>query len=313
VSRDFENRVKNVLRIGTRGSPLALAQTREVRSLLAAAHRCDEARFEIVIIKTSGDMIQDRALAEAGGKGLFTKEIDAAMLAGAIDAAVHSSKDLPTLLPDGVEISGYLPREDVRDALISARADSIAGLPQGARLGTASLRRQAQVKRLRPDIGISLLRGNVETRLRKAEGGEIDATLLAYAGLKRLRLAHRVTALLDIDDFLPAVGQGAIGLTARSGDAATREMLAPILDAATGHALAAERAFLAELDGSCRTPIAGYARLVDGKLKFRGMVLREDGGEAFEIEASEETGEAEALGTKAGQDLLRRLPKGILR
>jgi len=301
------------LRIGTRGSPLALAQTAQVRALLAATHRCNEERFEIVVIKTSGDMIQDRALAEAGGKGLFTKEIDAAMLAGAIDAAVHSSKDLPTFLPEGIEISGYLPREDVRDALISSRADSIAGLPQGARLGTASLRRQAQVKRLRPDIAISLLRGNVETRLRKAESGEVDATLLAYAGLKRLGLAHRVTALLDIGDFLPAVGQGAIGLTARAGDAATRELLAPIFDAATGHALAAERAFLAELDGSCRTPIAGYAQLIAGKLAFRGMVLREDGSEAFEIEASGTIAEAAALGAKAGRDLLRRLPRGVLR
>ena len=282
------------LRIGTRGSPLALAQTRQVRALLASAHGCGEERFEIVVIKTSGDMIQDRALAEAGGKGLFTKEIDAAMLAGEIDAAVHSSKDLPTLLPEGIAIAGYLPREDVRDALISARADSIAALPQGATLGTASLRRQAQVKRLRPDIVPSLLRGNVETRLRKAETGEIDATLLAYAGLKRLGLAHRVTALLDIADFLPAVGQGAIGVTARTGDAAARASLGPILDEATGHALAAERAFLAELDGSCRTPIAGHARLIAGSLTFRGMVLREDGSETYEIEASGNVADAGA-------------------
>ncbi len=301
-----------VLRIGTRGSPLALVQTREVRRLLAAAHHCDEARFEIVVIKTSGDMIQDRALADAGGKGLFTKEIDAAMLAGEIDIAVHSSKDLPTFLPEGIEISGYLPREDVRDALISARATSIAALPHGAKLGTASLRRQAQVKRLRPDIAIGLLRGNVETRLRKAETGEIDATLLAYAGLKRLGLAHRVTALLEIADFLPAVGQGAIGLTARSDDSLTRTALAPILDAATSHALAAERAFLAELDGSCRTPIAGYARVVDGRLNFDGMVLREDGSETFEIRTTGAIADAKALGARAGRDLLGRLPSGVL-
>src|SRR5476651_1717225 len=162
-----------LLRIGTRGSPLALAQAHEVRRLLARAHGCDEARIEIVIIRTSGDMIQDRALAEAGGKGLFTKEIDAAMLAGDIDIAVHSSKDLPTLLPEGVWIPGYLKREDVRDALVSTKANSIATLPRGAKLGTASLRRQAQVKRLRPDIEVGLLRGNVETRLRRAEAGEI--------------------------------------------------------------------------------------------------------------------------------------------
>ena len=171
-----------------------------------ARHGVDEARFEIVVIRTSGDMIQDRALAEAGGKGLFTKEIDAAMLRGEIDVAVHSSKDLPTCCPTAFIVAGYLPREDVRDALISARADSIAGLPRGGTLGTASLRRQAQVKRLRPDLRVGLLRGNVETRLGKAERGEIDATLLAYAGLKRLGFAHRATALLDIDD-VPARGR----------------------------------------------------------------------------------------------------------
>ena len=205
------------LKIGTRGSPLALAQAGEMRALLARAHGCDLERFEIVVIRTSGDMIQDRALAEAGGKGLFTREIDAAMLIGEIDVAVHSAKDLPTVLPEGIVVAGYLPREDVRDALISTRADTIAGLPRGGTLGTASLRRQAQVKRLRPDLEVGLLRGNVETRLGKAERGEIDATLLAYAGLKRLGLARRATALLDIETFLPAVGQGAIALTARAG------------------------------------------------------------------------------------------------
>ena len=223
---------------------------------------------------------------EAGGKGLFTKEIDAAMLNGEIDAAVHSSKDLPTLLPDGVTIVGYLPREDVRDALISLSAGGLAALPKGATLGSASLRRRAQVKRLRPDIQIELLRGNVETRLRKVETGVVDATLLAYAGLKRLGLAHRATTLLEIDDFLPAVGQGAIAVTARTNDAATLRALGPILDAETGHALVAERAFLSVLDGSCRTPIAGHARIVSGKLDFRGMVLRADGSESFEVRTS---------------------------
>ena len=300
------------LRIGTRGSPLALAQARETRRRLAAAHGCDEDRFPLVIIKTSGDMIQDRALAEAGGKGLFTKEIDAAMLANEIDIAVHSSKDLPTLMPEGIVVAGYLPREDVRDALISAKTVTIGGLPQGGTLGTASLRRQAQVKRLRPDLQVGLLRGNVETRLGKAERGEIDATLLAYAGLKRLGLAHRATALLDIEDFLPAVGQGAIGFTARSGDAASIWALAPILDDDTAVALACERAFLAVLDGSCRTPIAGHARLIDGELKFRGMVLRADGSETLEASASGSPGDAAALGAGAGEDLRRRLPKGFL-
>ena len=300
------------LRIGTRGSPLALAQAGEVRRLLAAAHGCDESRFEIVVIRTSGDLIQDRPLSEAGGKGLFTKEIDAAMLNGEIDVAVHSSKDLPTFLPEGVGIAGYLPREDVRDALVSARAGSLAALPQGATLGTASLRRLAQVKRLRPDIQAALLRGNVETRLRKAESGEVDATLLAYAGLKRLGLAHRATALLDIDDFLPAVGQGAIGLTVRTDDAATQGALGRIVDAETGAALAAERAFLAVLDGSCRTPIAGYARGVAGRIAFHGEVLRPDGSEVFRVKTHGAIAEAQRLGAEAGRDLLGRLPAGVL-
>jgi hydroxymethylbilane synthase len=300
-----------ILRIGTRGSPLALAQTNEVRRLLAIAHRCDEGAFEIVVIKTSGDLIQDRALSEAGGKGLFTKEIDAAMLAGDIDIAVHSSKDLPTVLPQGLWIPGYLEREDVRDALVSTKATSIATLPKGAKLGTASLRRQAQVKRLRPDIEVGLLRGNVETRLRKAETGEIDATLLAYAGLKRLGLAHRLTALLEVADFLPAVGQGAIGFTARSEDPASQRMLSPILHADTGHALGAERAFLAALGGSCRTPIAGYAQIAGDTIAFRGMALRVDGSECFQIEAAGPIANAQALGAQAGGDLLARLPPGF--
>jgi hydroxymethylbilane synthase len=300
------------LRIGTRGSPLALAQTHEARRLLAVANGCDESRFEIVVIRTSGDMIQDRPLSEAGGKGLFTKEIDAAMLNDEIDVAVHSSKDLPTFLPEGVTIAGYLPREDVRDAFISARAGSLAALPRGATLGTASLRRLAQVKRLRPDIRAALLRGNVETRLRKAEAGEVDATLLAYAGLKRLGLAQRATALLDIDDFLPAVGQGAIGLTARANDAATRLALGRILDVQTGAALAAERAFLSILDGSCRTPIAGHARVVAGRMAFHGMVLRPDGSEVFEVKTAGAAVDAQRLGAEAGRDLLGRLPAGVL-
>jgi hydroxymethylbilane synthase len=300
------------LKIGTRGSPLALAQTHEVRRLLAVAIGCDESRFEVVVIRTTGDMIQDRPLSEAGGKGLFTKEIDAAMLGGEIDVAVHSSKDLPTFLPEGVTIAGYLPREDVRDAFVSARANSLAALPQGATLGTASLRRLAQVKRLRPDIRGALLRGNVETRLRKAEAGEVDATLLALAGLKRLGLAHHATALLDIDDFLPAVGQGAIGLTARANDAATQLALHRVVDAEVGAALAAERAFLAVLDGSCRTPIAGHARVAAGGIAFRGMVLRPDGSEVFEVEAAGAVADAQRLGAEAGRDLLGRLPAGVL-
>jgi hydroxymethylbilane synthase len=299
-----------LIRIGTRGSPLALRQAHETRDRLAASN--GGFSFEIVVIKTSGDLIQDRALSEAGGKGLFTKEIDAAMLCGEIDVAVHSSKDLPTALPEGIVVAGYLPREDARDALISAKSATVAGLPRGGTLGTASLRRQAQVKRLRPDLEVGLLRGNVETRLGKAERGEIDATLLAYAGLKRLGLAHRATALLEIDDFLPAVGQGAIGITARPDDRNALDALAPILDAATGDALACERAFLAVLDGSCKTPIAGHARIEGGLLRFRGAVYRADGSEAFEVEAGGARGEAAGVGEAAGRELLARLPRGVL-
>ncbi len=298
--------------LGTRGSPLALAQAHETRRLLAAAHGWDESAVALEIIRTSGDVIQDRPLAEAGGKGLFTKEIDAALLEGRIDAAVHSAKDLPTLLPEGVAIAGFLEREDVRDALISAVADSIAALPHGARLGAASPRRQAQARRLRPDLRVELLRGNVETRLRKAETGEIDATLLALAGLKRLGFAHRARAILDIEAFLPAVGQGAIALTARAADARASAALAAISHADTMIALTAERAFLAELEGSCRTPIAGHARLEGGALTLVGQVLREDGSESFDVRATGAPADAARLGAEAGRDLARRVPPGVL-
>jgi hydroxymethylbilane synthase len=298
--------------LGARGSPLALAQAREARRAIAAAHGWDEACVAIEIIRTSGDLIQDRPLAEAGGKGLFAKEIDAALLAGRIDAAAHSAKDLPTRLPDGVAIAACLEREDVRDALISALADSIAALPHGARLGAASLRRSAQARRLRPDLRVELLRGNVETRLAKAETGAIDATLLALAGLKRLGLADRARAVLDLESFLPAVGQGAVALTARAGDARALAALAAVGHADTMTALTAERAFLAELEGSCRTPIAGYARLEAGALILTGQVLREDGSEAFDVRVEGAPADAARLGSEAGRDLKRRLPPGVL-
>jgi hydroxymethylbilane synthase len=298
--------------LGTRGSPLALAQAQETRRRLAAALGWDDEAIALEIIRTSGDLIQDRPLAEAGGKGLFTKEIDAALLEGRIDAAVHSAKDLPTLLPDGVAIAGFLEREDVRDAFISSLAESFADLPPGARLGAASLRRQAQARRLRPDLKVELLRGNVETRLRKAESGAIDATLLALAGLKRLGLAHRARAALDLDSFLPAVGQGAIALTARADDGAALAALAAISHAPTMTAVTAERAFLAELEGSCRTPIAGHARLEDGALALVGQVLRVDGSEAFDVRVSGAPADAARLGAEAGRDLARRLPPGVL-
>jgi hydroxymethylbilane synthase len=297
--------------LGTRGSPLALAQANETRRRLAEAHGWREEQVELRIIRTSGDAIQDRPLADSGGKGLFTKEIDVALIAGEIDFAVHSAKDLPTLMPEGVALAGFLPREDVRDALIST-ADSIEALPLGATLGAASLRRQAQALRLRPDLKLELLRGNVETRLRKAESGAIGATLLAMAGLKRLGLVHRARAPLSLDTFLPAVGQGAIALTARAGDARAHDALAAITHAPTFVELAAERAYLAELEGSCRTPIAGLARFAEGRLRFKGEVLRTDGSENFEIEAEGDAADAARLGAEAGRTLKARLPEGVL-
>ena len=298
--------------LGTRGSPLALIQADEARRRLAHAQGWEIERIALKVIRTSGDTIQDRPLAEAGGKGLFTREIDAALLAGAIDAAAHSAKDLPSIMPDGVVIAAYLPREDVRDALISALADTIEGLPHGATFGAASLRRQAQALRLRPDLKPVLLRGNVETRLNKAESGAVGATLLALAGLKRLGLGHRARAVLDIDRFLPAPGQGAIAITARARDTRALEALNAISDGETWAALTAERAFLAELEGSCRTPIAGLARLEDGRLRLLGEVLRPDGSERFEIAAEGTPVDAERLGRDAGRDLAGRLPEGVL-
>jgi hydroxymethylbilane synthase len=300
--------VTQSIRLGTRGSPLALAQARLVRAALAAAHGWSEDAIEIVTIRTSGDRIQDRPLSEAGGKGLFTKEIEEALLAGTIDLAVHSAKDMPTVLPEGLMLAACLPREDVRDAFISRKAASLRELPQGAVVGTASLRRQAQVKRLRPDVSTVVLRGNVETRLRKLDAGEVDATLLALAGLKRLGLADKATALLDVDEFLPAVGQGAVTIEARVDDARTRELLAKIDHADTSVALDCERAFLAVLDGSCRTPIAGHAVLNGDALRFRGMILRPDGSEAFETARSGSRKDAVALGADAGAELKARAP-----
>jgi hydroxymethylbilane synthase len=298
--------------IGTRGSPLALAQAHETQDRLAAALGWSVEQLPLSIIKTTGDAIQDRPLSEAGGKGLFTKELDIALMEGAIDLAVHSAKDLPTHTPPGLRILGYLPREDVRDAFISRRVGTLGELPAGAVVGSASLRRQAQVRRLRPDLQVTLLRGNVGTRLKKLESGEMDATLLALAGLRRLGLTDHVTAILDTDDFLPAVGQGAIAIAVRDGDARVHSAVQPILDEPTGQALMAERAFLAELDGSCRTPIAGHARLAGGAVSFRGLVLRPDGSEALETARSGAPADAEALGRDAGQDLRARMPAGFL-
>ena len=296
----------SILRIGSRGSALALVQAREVQSRLAQACGLPAGRIEIKTIRTTGDTIQDRPLVEAGGKGLFTKEIEEALLAGAIDLALHSSKDMPTVLPAGLVLSAFLPREDARDAFVSRKADRLADLPRGAVVGTASPRRQALVKRLRPDLAMVPLRGNVETRLRKIEAGDADATVLAIAGLKRLGLAAAANAIFEIDDFIPAVGQGAIGIETRADDAATRALVAKIDDPDTAIALAAERAFLAELDGTCRTPIGGHARVNESTVRFHGIIVKPDGSAAFEVRREGRREEAAALGADAGRDLKAR-------
>jgi len=296
----------SVLRVGSRGSPLALVQAREVKRRLVAAAGLDTERIEIKPIRTTGDAIQDRPLAEAGGKGLFTKEIEEALLAGAIDIAVHSAKDMPTVLPAGLILAGFLPREDVRDAFISRQATTFSALRPGAVVGTASLRRQAMVKRLRPDLEVVTLRGNVETRLRKLDAGAADATLLAVAGLKRLGLLSAATAILEVDEFLPAVGQGAIAIETRADDAATRALVAAIDDPDTATALAAERAFLGVLDGSCRTPIGGHATVSGATLRFRGMIVKLDGSAAFEARRDGARNDAAELGADAGRELRRR-------
>lgn len=283
-----------------------------MKARLAAAHSPGRPDTEIVVIKTSGDLIQDRALSEAGGKGLFTKELDSALLRGDIDLAVHSAKDLPTFLPERIGILGYLPREDARDVWLSDKAAEPRALPAGSVVGTASLRRSAMLLRQRPDLAITLLRGNVETRLAKLARGEIDATILAVAGLKRLNLGDKATHLLDPRDFVPAVGQGAIAITSRSDDATVATLLQPILDAATATALACERALLQVLDGSCRTPIGGHARLQDGVLKLHAIILRPDGSQFFDTQIEGAAADAIRIGENAARELLSRAPPGFL-
>jgi len=297
------------LRIGTRGSPLALAQAHETRERLAAAFPdlAGPDAIEIVIIKTTGDLVLDKPLAQIGGKGLFTKEIDEAMLDGRIDLAVHSMKDVPTLLPDDIVLPCILPREDVRDAFISSKAARLLDLPQGAVVGTASLRRGAQILARRPDLQVVSFRGNVQSRLRKLSEGVVDATLLALAGLRRLGMAEHATEILEPDFMLPAVAQGAIGITCRADDARALTLLAA-LDHAPSHVqVLAERAFLALLDGSCRTPIAALAQLDgQGGLSFRGLVVRPDGSEVLETRLSGRAADAEAIGRAAGEEIKAR-------
>jgi hydroxymethylbilane synthase len=300
------------LRIGTRGSPLALAQAHEVRARLMAAHGLPEDAFEIRVYKTTGDAIQDRPLAEVGGKGLFTKEIEEALIAREIDLAVHSMKDMQTVLPDGLVVGAVLKREDVRDAFISLKYGSLTALPQGAVVGTSSLRRQAQVKRIRPDLQVVGFRGNVQTRLKKLADGVADATLLACAGLNRLGMADRITSPIATEDILPAVAQGAIAVEIRGDDAETADAIAPLNDAPTALCVTAERAFLAKLEGSCRTPIAGLAALDGDVLTFRGMVFSVDGAQSFDIVREGAAGNAAALGTAAAEALIELGAEALL-
>jgi hydroxymethylbilane synthase len=292
-----------MIRIGTRGSPLALVQAGLVRDALARAH--PDLAVEIVPIKTTGDRVQDRRLMEIGGKGLFTKEIEEALLDGRIDCAVHSMKDLETWLPEGLRIGAMLPREDARDALIARTGTSIVGLPRDSVVGTSSLRRQAQLLALRPDLKVVALRGNVETRLRKLAAGEADATLLAVAGLKRLGMLDKATAILGSGEILPAVGQGAIGVEIRSDDARMRDLLVALDDRATTLCVTAERACLAELDGSCHTPIAAHAELVDGEgtMHLRALIALPNGTSVHRDESRGPAAEAAALGRAAGRRL----------
>ena len=298
------------IKIGTRGSPLALAQAHETRDRLLAVHGeaaggpLREDMIVIEVISTEGDRIQDRALREFGGKGLFTKEIEAALFAGEIDLAVHSMKDVQTSLPEGLHIAATLPREDVRDAFMSLAADHLDGLPQGAVVGTSSLRRQAQVKLRRPDLHVVTFRGSVQTRLKKLASGDVDATFLAVAGLNRLGLAEQITAAIEPDVMLPAVAQGAIGIECRVGDKRIETLLQPLTDVATEIRVMAERAFLKRLDGSCRTPIAGLAQLDGEALRFRGEILAPDGSRHFYTEQNGTRAEAEAIGVAAAERLI---------
>ncbi|MEM6939754.1 MAG: hydroxymethylbilane synthase [Pseudomonadota bacterium] len=287
------------LRIGTRGSPLALAQAYETRARLGQAFDLPEDAFEIVVIKTTGDKILDRPLKEIGGKGLFTREIEEDLTAGKIDIAVHSMKDMPTIQPEGLLLETYLPREDVRDAFISPRAGALADLPPQSVVGTSSLRRRAQLNLRRPDLEVVEFRGNLQTRLKKLDEGVAEATFLAMAGLNRLQMSDVPKAPIEPETMLPAVAQGAIGIERRADDSRVAEMLEAIHDIPTGQRLAAERAFLAALDGSCETPIAGLAVLEDATLWLRGEVLRPDGSEAI----GDERRCPVVDGAEAGRDL----------
>ncbi|MGI9370248.1 MAG: hydroxymethylbilane synthase [Ruegeria sp.] len=303
------------LKIGTRGSPLALAQARETRRRLSEAFDLPEEAFEIVVIKTTGDnraMIDaDRPLKEIGNKGLFTKEIEEAMLRGDIDIAVHSTKDMPVEQPEGLILDTFLPREDVRDAFISPHLSSIHDLPEGAVVGTSSLRRRAQLLHRRPDLKVVEFRGNVQTRLKKLGDGVAECTFLALAGIRRLKMDEVPATAISPDDMLPAIAQGAIGIERRNDDTRAAEMLEAIHHAETGQRLSAERALLAGLDGSCETPIAGLAEMQGTGLRLRGEVLRPNGAEAISDEESGDAEDAPEMGRAMANRLLRQAGDGF--
>lgn len=303
------------LKIGTRGSPLALAQAYETRARLAAAFDLPLEAFEIVVIKTTGDnqalIAADKPLKELGGKGLFTKEIEEDLLSGAIDIAVHSMKDMPVAQPEGLALDTYLPREDVRDAFISPALKSLHDLAEGAVVGTSSLRRRAQLLNRRPDLKVVEFRGNVQTRLRKLSEGVAECTFLAMAGLNRLAMDDVPATAIETSDMLPAVAQGAIGIERRVDDSRAGDMLAAIHDHETGQRLAAERAFLAALDGSCETPIAGLAELDGTTLRLRGEVLRPDGSEAISDDQTCAVEDGAELGREMAAKLLEKAGKGF--
>jgi hydroxymethylbilane synthase len=295
------------LRIGTRGSAMALYQANLVRDRLMAAHAdlATPGMLEVVVIRTTGDRVQNRLLAEIGGKGLFTKEIEQALIDRRIDLAVHSLKDMETILPPGLDIACVLPRDDPRDVLVSRGGATLAALPHGAKIGTASLRRKAQLLRNWPDLAAVPIRGNVDTRLTKLAAGEVDGLLLALCGLERLGKVEVTSEILSVETMLPAVGQGALAIEIRIDDAELRELLMPLHDMTSAACVIAERAMLAALDGSCRTPIAGLAELDREQLHLRALLLAPDGSAERRAEGSASVADAAALGRDIGEQLRR--------
>ena len=298
--------VQPKIRIGTRSSPLALIQAHEARDRLMAAHGLSADAISILTFTTTGDQIRDRPLSEIGGKGLFTKELEEALFAGVIDMAVHSMKDMPAKPPKGLDIAALLPREDPRDAFISFAAKTLHALPHGAKLGSSSVRRSAQALRVRPDLASVPFRGNVQTRLKKLQDGIAHATFLAVAGLNRLGLADKITCIMPMEDMLPSIAQGAIGIQINAGDEATRKLLTPLNHQPTEYAITCERGFMLALDGSCRTPIAGHAMIENGILKFRGEALTLDGEHVFSVTREGSLADALRMGLEAGEDVKAR-------